>query len=105
MTLQRHTGGVGKYVNQSLKYKLGNDLLLNVPKSEDFWTKVSINQGSIIFAVIYRHPSRPTYFLVFENALCNTLTELENQKLKYIVGGDININYSAINNQKISNYF
>ena len=104
MTLSRHTGGFGIYVNQSLKYKLGNDLLLNVPKSENFWTEVSINQGSIIFAVIYRHPSRPTYFLVFENALCNTLTELENQKLKYIVGGDININYSAINNQKISNY-
>ena len=34
-----------------------------------------------------------------------TLTELENQKLKYVVSGDININYLAINNTKISNYF
>ena len=49
--------GVGINVNQSLKYKLRNDLLLNVPNCEDIWAEVSINQGSIIFAVIYRHPS------------------------------------------------
>ena len=55
------------------------------------------------FAVIYRHPC--TNFLDFENALCNTLTESENQKLKYVVSGDININYSAINDTKINNYF
>ena len=96
-------GGVGIYGNQSLKYTLRNDLLLNVPNCGDIWTEVSTNQGSIIFAVIYRHPS--TNFLAFKNALCNTLTELENQKLKYVVGGDINMNYLAINNQKISNYF
>ena len=66
-------------------------------------TEVSTNQGIIIFAVIHRHPS--TNFLVFENALCNTLTELENQKLKYVVNGDININHLAIINQKFSNYF
>ena len=74
-----NAGGVGIYVNQSLKYKLRNDLLLNVPNCEDLWAEVSTDQGSIIFAVIYRHPS--TNFLVFEKALCNTLTELENQKL------------------------
>ena len=79
------------------------NLLLNVPNCEDIWPEISTNQGSIIFAVIYRHPY--TNFLDFENALCNTLTELENQKLKYIVSGDININYLEINNIKISNYF
>ena len=70
------------------KYKLRNDLLLYVPNCEDIWTEISTNQGSIIFAVISRHPY--TNFLDFVNALCNTLTELGNQKLKYIVSGDIN---------------
>ena len=86
-----------------MKHKLRNDLLLNLPNCEDIWTEVSTNQGSIIFAVIYRHPT--TNFQAFENALGNTLTELENQKLRYVVSGDVNINYLAINNQKISNYF
>ena len=33
------------------------------------------------------------------------MPELENQKLKYVVSGDININHLAFNNQKVSNYF
>ena len=98
-----NAGGVGIYINHNLKHKLRNDLLLNLPNCEDIWTEVSINQGSIIFAVIYRHPT--TNFQAFENALGNTLTELENQKLRSVVSGDVNINYLAINNQKISNYF
>ena len=68
--------GVGIYINHNLKHKLRNDLLLNLPNCEDIWTEVSTNQGSIIFAVIYRHPT--TNFQAFENALGNTLTELEN---------------------------
>ena len=63
---------VGVYINQNLKYKLRNDLVSNVPNFEDIWTEISTNQGSIIFAVIYRHPC--TNFLDFENALCNNLT-------------------------------
>ena len=98
-----NAGGVGIYINHNLKHKLRNDLLLNLPNCEDIWTEVSTNQGSIIFTVIYRHPT--TNFQAFENALANTLTELENLKLRYVVSGDVNINYLAINNQKISNYF
>ena len=74
-----------------------------MPNCEDLWAEVLTKHGSIILAVIYRHPS--TNFQVFENALCNTLTKLKNQKPKYVVSGDITINYSAFNNQKISNYF
>ena len=98
-----NAGGVGININHNLKHKLRNDLLLNLPNCEDIWTEVSTNQGSIIFAVIYRHST--TNFQAFENALGNTLTELENQKLRYVVSRDVNINYLAINNQKISNYF
>ena len=98
-----NAGGVGIYINQNLKHKLRNDLLLNLPNCEDIWTEVSTNQGSIIFAVIYRHPT--TNFQAFENVLGNTLTKPENQKLRYVVSGDVNINYLAINNKKISNYF
>ena len=76
--------------------------MLNVPNCENVWAEVSTNLGSIIFAVIYRHLC--TNFLVFENVLCNT-TELENQKLKYVVSGDININHLAFKGGKSSSQF
>ena len=38
-----NAGGVGVYINQNLKYKLRNDLLLNVPNCEDIWTEILTN--------------------------------------------------------------
>ena len=56
------------------------------------------------FAVIYRNPS--TNFQALENALCYTLAKLKNQKLKYVVRGNIKYNLSSnYNNQKNRNYF
>ena len=44
------------YVINTLNYRLRVDILLNVPKCENIWIKISTNHGSIIFAVIYWHP-------------------------------------------------
>ena len=40
----------------------------------------------------------------FQDKLCDTLTDLENSNLNYIVYGDINVNFFAKDNEKISNY-
>ena len=65
-------------------------------------SRIETNYGCIIVAVIYRHPE--TNFQTFEISLTNLLVELENQKLYYVVCGDININSLALNNTKIKNY-
>ena len=97
-----NAGGTGMYIKQNLKYKLRQDLSLNVPKCEDTWVEIETNHGCIIVAVIYRHPE--TNFQTFEILLTNLLVELENQKLNYVVCGDININSLALNNTKTKNY-
>ena len=97
-----NAGGTGMYIKQNLKYKLRQDLSLNVPKCEDTWVEIEANHECIIVAVIYRHPE--TNFQTFEISLTNLLIELENQKLNYVVCGDININSLALNNTKIKNY-
>ena len=44
---------------------------------------MSTNHGSIIFAVIYRHPKAD--FKNFEDYLCKILVKLENKKQLYVV--------------------
>ena len=72
----------------SLNYRLRADLSLNVSKREDIWIEISTYHGSIIFAVIYRHPK--TDFKHFEDSLCNILIELENKKQNNVVTGILN---------------
>ena len=90
------------YIEQNLKYKLRQDLSLNVPKCENTWVEIETNHGCIIVAVIYRHPETNCH--TFKISLTNLLVELENQKLNYGVCGNININSLALNNTKIKNY-
>ena len=65
-------------------------MILDIPNCEDLWIEVKINQGGIIFAVIYRHPNFK--FQSFEKSLSHNLLELEDIKLQYVVSGDMNIN-------------
>ena len=46
----------------------------------------------------------PVLLLPFQDKLCDTLTDLENSNLNYIVCGDINVNFFAKDNEKITNY-
>ena len=50
--------------------------------------------------MIYRHPNK--LLLPFQDKLCDTFTNLENSNLNYIVCGDINVNFFAKDNEKIT---
>ena len=66
--------------------------------------EVSTYRGSIIFAVIYRHSK--TDFKNSQDSLCYILIELKNKKQKYVVSGNIDINFKlASTNFKVINYF
>ena len=95
-------GGVGFYIKGNMQYRLRNDLTLSIQHCEDLWIELETKKTNFIIAVIYRHPNK--LLLPFQDKLCDTLTDLENSNLNYIVCGDININYFAKDNEKIADY-
>ena len=64
------------------------------------WIEAELSKTeNMVIGVIYRHPSNKKEERVnFEDKLINTIKSLNNNKMKYIIGGDINIdllkNYS-----------
>ena len=95
-------GEVGFYIKQNMQYCIRNDLFINVQHCEDLWIELKTKKENIILAVIYRHPNK--LLLPFHDKLCDTLTDLENSNLNYIVCGDINVNFFAKDNEKITDY-
>ena len=95
-------GGVGFYIKGNMQYRIRNDLSLNVHHCEDLWIELETKKENLILAVIYRHPNK--LLLPFQDKLCDTLTDLENSNLNYIVCGDINVKFFAKGNEKITDY-
>ena len=93
--LLSNASGVGICAKQILNYGLRADISLNVPKREDIWIEVSTYRGSIIFAIIYRHPKID--FKNFQDYLSTISTDLQ-KKQKHLVSGDINVNFSKVKN-------
>ena len=85
-----------------MQYRIRNNLSLNVQHCEDLWIELETKKENLILAIIYRHPDK--LLLPFQDKLCDMLTDLENSNLSYIVCGDININFFAKDNEKITNY-
>jgi len=73
-----------------------------VANCEDLWVEIEAKTTNIILAVIYRHSKK--HISDFQEKLCNNLAELENEKLQYIVSGDMNINTLMRNDAKITDY-
>ena len=98
-----HAGGVGLYLEETLQYRVRNDFLLEANKCEDLWIEIESKQAnkSLIVAVVYRHPNKS--ILSFQNKLFDTLMKLENQRITYIISGDININLN-LKSDNIRNY-
>ena len=84
-----------------MQYRIRNDLSLNVQHCEDLWIELETKK-KYHFSSNYRHPDK--LLLPFQDKLCDTLTDLENSNLYYIVCGDINVNFFAKDNKKISDY-
>ena len=85
-----------------MQYRIRNDLSYNVQHCEDLGIELETKKENIISAVIYRHLNK--LLLSFQDQLCDTLTDLENSNLNYIVCSDITVNFFAKNNEKITDY-
>ena len=100
-----NVGGVGLYIKDIIKFSLRNDLKLNLQDCEDLWLEVDCNKSNLIVAVVYRHPKQD--ISPFHDKLCRNLNELENNKEKYILSGDINIDTLSVQTtgaSKVKNY-
>jgi len=70
-----------------MQYRLGTDSSLNIQQCENLWLEIETKNSEIILVVIYRHPSKE--ILPFQDKLCEIFSDLNTQKLNYIIGGDI----------------
>ena len=56
-------GEVGLYIEDTIKLRVRDDLLLNLQHCEDLWIEIESKFSTFIFALIYRHPKQK--FLYF----------------------------------------
>ena len=91
--------GVCIYLQESLKFT--NINLQNYCKEQDIEmcaAKLKLNETNVIILYVYRAPSGN--FDCFLKTLESILNSLHNQKMEFIISGDININYLEKSNKK-----
>ena len=105
-------GGAGIFVADYLDFDIRNDLYLNMERIEDIWIQLKQNKDKkdnpdceqLVIGVIYRHPG--SQYKEFENRLCDTISLLNRNQTKFVIVGDVNINYMKMNVvTDITNYF
>ena len=77
------------YIKDTIKFRVRDDLLLNLQHCEDLRIEIESKLSTIIFAVIHWHPKQK--IPLFPEKLYESFSNLENKKINYIVVGDINI--------------
>ena len=96
-------GGAGIFVADYLDFDIRNDLYLNLHRCEDIWVQLKPNENKkcdnkcidLVIGVIYRHPG--SQIKEFENKLCDTIRALNQNQTKFIIVGDVNINFLKLN--------
>ena len=107
-------GGAGIFVADYLEYDIRNDLHLNMDRCEDIWVQLKVKSNenkrdysdcnNLVIGVIYRHPG--SQYKEFENRLCNIIGALNENQTKFVIVGDVNINFLKINVVKdITDYY
>ena len=105
-------GGVGLYIENDLDYEVREDLHLKVSTCEDLWVEIKpqksacqskIENDPLVVGVIYRQPNTP--YRPFLSRLCHLTEKLNRDKKRFMIVGDININYLKYNlTRKITEY-
>ncbi len=91
-------GGAGIFVQNSINYKIMNNLNLDTADCEDLWIKLNLaSNKSIIISSIYKHPSYAIQN--FQENLIRIVEIINRLKQKVIIAGDININFLSNHNQ------
>ena len=85
------SGGCALFIKSDLNYEEIRDYNLNEINTNELWIRIKFSKNQmLILGSLYRHPKN--YFKDFEECLVLTLNKLNQNKIKYIIGGDININ-------------
>ena len=105
-------GGAGIFVADYIDFDVRSDLYLNLDRCEDIWVQLKPNKSTLtesncndlVIGVIYRHPG--SQFKEFESKLCDTICALNQNQTKFVILGDVNVNFLKINvANDISNYY
>ena len=94
-------GGAAFFVDNQIQFNVLSKYHSNLEKCEDLWLDVVLPNKSLNVGIIYRHPNHK--FTEFEKRLCNIIQNLNQNNNKFIIGGDINIDYSK-DTKSIINY-
>ena len=90
-------GGAGIFLKKDINFNILNNVNLDINGCEDLWINISLTSNkSIIISSIYNHPSND--IKLFKEKLLEKIEIINLQNKKFIIGGDINIDF--ISNQK-----
>ena len=94
-------GGVGIYINDSLKFEIHDDFNLDIAGVEEIWIEFTGSgfpkDTKRVLGCIYRHPSQKTER--FLDKLNDRLLQLNSISKQYCIIGDMNINILCNNHQ------
>ena len=94
-------GGVGIYINDSLKFEILDDFNLDIAGVEEIWIEFTGSgfpkDTKRVLGCIYRHPSQKTE--IFLDKLNDRLLHFNSISKQYYIIGDMNINILCKNHQ------
>ena len=92
--LKNKFGGAGILVKKELKVTERRDLKICSEadmETENVWYEITDNKNKLIVGTVYRHPGNKNNMVKFCEKLENIISVLENNNIKCIICGDINI--------------
>ena len=85
-------GGVGRYIKNSISYKIIDELDLKLNFVENIWIEVETNKKSIAVEVVYRHPGYIVNQIeLFSKAMEKNFLNISTEKMEFYLMGDFNI--------------
>ena len=99
-------GGVGLYIKNSIKYKIIDELDLNLNFAENIWIEFETNKKLIVVGVVYRHPEYIVNQIeLFTKAIEKNFLNMSNKKMEFYLVGDFNTDLLRFHcNQVIKTY-
>ena len=102
---QLEAGGTGIYIANYLNYSKRKDLNLDAENCEDIWIELHAPKSNIktkyqglqnlVIGMIYRHPG--SQYKEFSDKLCKNILTINEEKKRFVIMGDININLLKMN--------
>ena len=101
-----NAGGVGLYIKDCFQFSVNANVQCELSVAETSWIDITLNNSSVVIAVVYRHPGSGAGDITrFNDSMQKMLDTANKKKRPFYIMGDFNIDLLKIsNNETIRQY-